>query len=128
MQGKVEKIAVEIANRLTNYWIHHSRYRETVDICQKTLGLFTDYRLLHSLARAEEVFGEVEQASKDYQQALAICPAADKKEKSSIIHNLAILKANAGDNPATIALFEQSLELKEGIDYLQYLAASKFVW
>ncbi|NER47068.1 MAG: tetratricopeptide repeat protein [Symploca sp. SIO1B1] len=91
----------------------------TVVLCQKTLGMVTDYRLLHSLARAEKELGEVEQANQDYQQALAICPAADEKEKSAIIHNLGSLKADTGDIAGAIALYEQSLETFEGIGNLQ---------
>ncbi|NES23244.1 MAG: tetratricopeptide repeat protein, partial [Symploca sp. SIO3E6] len=124
MRGKVEKIAIEVAHRLTSHWIKRSRYRETVELCQKTLGTVTDYRLVHNLAFAEHQLGEVEQASQDYQQALAICPTADEKEKSAIIHNLGSLKANTGDIPGAIALYEQSLEIKESIGDLQGKAAT----
>ena len=119
LEGKVEEIAGEIAYRLTNYWIKYSRYQEAIQICQQTIGLVADYRLLHNLANAELYLGEVEQASKDYQQALVNCPVADEEARATIIHNLGHLKSKTGDIPAALTLYEQSLKITEGIGDLQ---------
>ncbi|AFZ17807.1 tetratricopeptide repeat protein [Allocoleopsis franciscana] len=124
LRGKVETIAVEIADTLAWRWVNQSRFREAVELCQATLEIAEDYRVLHGLARSEKELGEVSQAQTHYQQALDSCPQDDEKEKSAIIHNLAILKANSGEIEEAIALYQQSLEIKERIGDAQGKAAT----
>ncbi len=124
LRGKVEKIAVEIAATLAWRWINQSRYREAVELCEATLEITQDYRVLNRLACSEKVLGEVGKAQTYYQQALDSCPQDDETEKAAIIHNLAILKANTGQIEQAIALFQQSLEIKERIGDAQGKAAT----
>ncbi|MBE8990523.1 tetratricopeptide repeat protein [Nostoc sp. LEGE 12450] len=115
LRGKVDKIAVEIAGKLARSWKSQSRFREAVQLCKSTLEIAEDYLVLHELARSELQLGEVSKAQKYYQKALDICPAEDEQEKAAIIHNLGILKANSGEIEEAIALYQQSLALKEQI-------------
>ncbi|MBE8997276.1 tetratricopeptide repeat protein [Nostoc sp. LEGE 12447] len=119
LQGKVDKIAVEIAGKLARGWKSKSRFREAVQLCKSTLELAEDYLVLHELARSEQELGDVNQAQEHYQQALDICPAEDEGEKSAIIHNLISLKANKGEIEEAIAFYEQSLALSQQIGDVQ---------
>jgi tetratricopeptide (TPR) repeat protein len=124
LRGKVEMIAVEIADTLAWRWVNQSRYREAVELCKATLEITQDYRVLHNLARSEKALGEVGKAQTYYQQALDSCPQDDEKEKAAIIHNLAILKANSGQIEDAISLYQQSLEITERIGDAQGKAAT----
>jgi tetratricopeptide (TPR) repeat protein len=115
LRGKVEKIAVEIAFHLANYWTNRSRFREAVQLCQSTLEISKDYRIWHELGRSEESLGGVANAKQDYQKALDICPSDDEKEKAAILHNLASLQAKQGQIEEAITLYEQSLAIEEAI-------------
>jgi len=124
LRGKVETIAVEIADTLASRWNNRSRYREAVELCKATLEITQDYRVLHNLARSEKELGEVGKAQTYYQQALNSCPQDDETEKAAIIHNLASLKADCGQIEDAIALYQQSLEIKERIGDAQGKAAT----
>ncbi|WP_293122346.1 tetratricopeptide repeat protein [Microcoleus sp. bin38.metabat.b11b12b14.051] len=122
--GKVEKIAVKIADIVTSRWKNQSRFREAVKTCEDTLAVFPDYRIFHSLARSEAQLGNTDAAKKYYEQALDECPPEDERVKAAIIHNLAGIYANQGDVEEAIALYQQSLELDEKIGDVQGKAAS----
>ena len=122
--GRETEIAAEFANFLGNRWKNQSRFREAVKLCQSTLDITKDYRVLHSLARSEAELGNVELAEQHYQQALELCPQEDETEKASIIHNLAGIYAQQGDVSQAINLYQQSLELDERIGDVQGKAAS----
>jgi tetratricopeptide (TPR) repeat protein len=124
LRGKVEKIAVKIAFPLARHWRNCSRFQEAVQLCQSTLEITEDYRILHELAVSEESLGEMAKAKGDYQQALESCPPEDEKEKAAIIHNLAILKANQGQIDEAIALYQQSLAITESIGHVHTKAAT----
>ncbi len=108
LRGKLEKIAVKMADTLALRWNIQSRFREAVDLCKATLEIAEDYRVLYQLAYSEKELGEVSQVQTHYQRALDSCPEEDETEKVAIIHNLAILKANSGEIAEAIALFQQS--------------------
>ncbi|QLE39137.1 tetratricopeptide repeat protein [Nostoc sp. C052] len=124
LQGKVDKIAVEIAERLARNWRNQSRFREAVKLCESTLEIAKDYLVLHALARCEQQLGEVSKAQEHYQQALDRCPPEDKTVKAAIIHNLGLLKANRGEIEDAIALYEQSLAITEQIGDVQLKATT----
>ncbi|MFK0729938.1 MAG: CHAT domain-containing protein, partial [Gloeotrichia echinulata HAB0833] len=124
LRGKEEKIALEIADKLADSWESKSRFREAVKLCKSTLEIAENYLVLHRLACSEQELGQVIKAQKYYQQALDSCPAEDEKEKAAIIHNLGSLKANRGEIEEAIALFQQSLALKEQIGDVQGKAAT----
>jgi tetratricopeptide (TPR) repeat protein len=128
LAGREKEIAVEIGDRLAIQWTNQSRFREAVQLCKSTLAVTEDFRIRHRLARAEEPLGETTQAIANYQKALDDCPSSEDeailKEKSAIIHNLAIIYAQQGKVSEAIALFQQSLELKEQIGDVQGKAAT----
>ncbi|MEH2255317.1 CHAT domain-containing protein, partial [Nostoc sp.] len=117
--GKEEKKVAELASSLANHWWHQSRFREAVQLCKSTLEITEDYRVLKEMAYCESQVGEVAQALKHYQQALSLCPLEDKQEQASISHHLGILKANSGEIEEAIALYQQSLAIKEQIGNVQ---------
>jgi tetratricopeptide (TPR) repeat protein len=122
--GKAGEIAVKIADRLTGQWNSKSRFGEVVKICEETLEIISDYRIWMRLAWAEDDLGDIDKCLEHYQNALTLCPEEDIKIKSAIIHNLAIVLAKTGKIDQAIALFQQSLELKEKIGDVQGKAAT----
>ncbi|MEH1833580.1 MAG: tetratricopeptide repeat protein [Nostoc sp.] len=119
LRGKVDKIAVEIAQRLARHWRNQSQFREAVQLCKSTLQLAENYLVLYELTCSEEQLGEVSKAQEHYQQALNSCPAEDKTVKAAIIHNLGVLKANRGEIEEAITFYQQSLALNEQIGDVQ---------
>jgi tetratricopeptide (TPR) repeat protein len=97
--GDEKEIAVTIGAILTIEWKNKSRFREAIRLCESTLKITEDYRILHQLARSQGVLGEVDLAKDNYQKALDISPSEttdEEKEKSAIIHNLAGIYAQQG--------------------------------
>jgi tetratricopeptide (TPR) repeat protein len=126
-----QNIAVEIADWVAGYWVNISRYREAERLCQDTLCLEEDYRLLNTLARAEAVLGRTSEAKQHYESALAKCPRiTGETEKSAVTmyaaiqHNLANLVAQQGDIPRALGFWQDSLELYEQIGDVQGKAAT----
>ncbi len=122
--GRETEIAGNLASNLANQWWHKGRYRETVELCQSTLEIIEDYRVLKEMAYCQQQLGEVEQAFNNYQQAKTLCPLENEAETASICHYLAGIYASRGDVDDAIALYQQSLELKEKIGDVQGKAAS----
>ncbi|MEH1789763.1 MAG: tetratricopeptide repeat protein [Nostoc sp.] len=104
--------------------MNNSRFVEALDLCEQVLAVFQDYRILGTIARAEEVLGFVQEAVTHYQQALELCPEEELQEKAPILNNMALLFADKGDIPRAIALWEQSLEIKEQIGDVKGKAAT----
>uniref|UniRef100_UPI00145C54A7 tetratricopeptide repeat protein n=1 Tax=Brasilonema sp. UFV-L1 TaxID=2234130 RepID=UPI00145C54A7 len=119
-----EEIAVNAGHRIAVHWADSSRFLETFQFCEQLLQKFVDYRILGTIARAEQVLGRVEDAVAHYQQALELCPEADFKEKAVTLNNMAGVIAQQGDIPRAITLLEQSLEISERIGDISGKAAS----
>jgi tetratricopeptide (TPR) repeat protein len=109
------EITVSVGDRIANRWVNRSRFVEALDLGREILKAYQDYRIFGTIARAEEVLGLVSEAVDHYQQALDRCPEGDLKEKSATLNNMARVIANQGDIPRAIALWEQSLAIKEQI-------------
>ncbi|MFN6536764.1 MAG: tetratricopeptide repeat protein [Nostoc sp. EkiNYC01] len=124
LQGKVDKIAVEVAKTLTDRWVLRSKFREAVSVCRGTLEIIENYGILHNLAISEREIGLVEQAIEHHQLVLALCPPEDKLQKAATLHDMGILKANTGKISEAIALYEQSLTLTEQIGNVKIKAAT----
>ncbi len=124
--GDEKEIAVAINQSLANNWNRKSRFREVVNICKSTLSVTESYKVIHSLAMAEDDLGAMEDCIQHYQRALELCPDDDEaiKEKAAIIHNFALIKAKQGQIDQAIALYQQSLEIKERIGDVQGKAAT----
>ncbi|OCQ97660.1 hypothetical protein BCD64_06060 [Nostoc sp. MBR 210] len=111
-----KEIAVSVGDHIANNWVNSSRYVETWELCQAILQLGDDYRILGTIARAEETLGFVNSAMTHYEQALELCPEDDLTRKATILNNMAGLKAQKGDVTGAIALYQQSLDLTDSID------------
>ncbi len=125
-------IAVEIGNAIAGNWVNSSQYREAEMLCRATLDLGEDYRILHTLARAEVVLGKTNQAVEHFEtalaQALPVAPGsetfAESQEPAAIIHNLAGVIAQQGDVTRALNLWQQSLALLEQIGDVKGKAAT----
>ncbi len=122
--GIETEIIVEITNSLAGQWRNKSRFREATKLCNSTLNIKRDYRVLNQLARCESNLGEVEQAKSHYQEAIDLSPEIDDSVKAAIIHNLAVIYAQQGQVDQAISLYQQSLEIKERIGDAQGEAAT----
>ncbi|MBX9254787.1 tetratricopeptide repeat protein [Desmonostoc muscorum CCALA 125] len=117
--GKDEGIAAKIASSLAEHLRNQSRFREAIHLCKSTLEITKNHSVLKEIAYCEHQMGEINQALNYYEQALNLCPAEDEQELASIYHCLGMLKASKGEVDEAIALFNQSLEIKERIGYVQ---------
>ena len=117
--AKEQEIAVSVGNWIAISWVNNSRFVETVDLCEQVLAAFQDYRILGTIARAEEVLGFVQEAVTHYQQVLELCPEEELQGKATTLNNMAQVIAQQGDVPRAIALWEQSLEIFEQIGDVQ---------
>ncbi|OQY80731.1 MAG: hypothetical protein B6D41_20610, partial [Chloroflexi bacterium UTCFX4] len=95
--GGEREIAVVNGDRLATRWVNAARYHEAERLAELTRELGDDYRVLHTLARAQKVLGKTNEARQNYENALALCPADDAKYRAAIIHNLAGLLVTQGD-------------------------------
>jgi tetratricopeptide (TPR) repeat protein/DNA replication protein DnaC len=117
-----QEIAISVGDTVAANWVNASRFMEAVQLCQQLMQ-YVDYRILGTIARAEVVLG-IEDALAHYQQALELCPEEDLKKKAAILHNMAGLIAQRGDVEGAIALYQQSLEIKERINDVKGKAAT----
>jgi len=124
LRGNLPEMAAEMAQVLSNRWKNQSRFREAVQLCESTLTLTQDYRVMHQLAISEAQLGEVSTAKEHYQQALASCPEAEEEYKAAIIHNLAGNYRQQGEIDEAISLYQQPLELTRRIGDMQAEAAT----
>jgi tetratricopeptide (TPR) repeat protein len=124
-------IAVTVGDLIATAWVNQNRYREAEFLCMETLRLGEDYRILHTLARAEKVLGKTTEARQHYEQALALCPKIEAtqapeiaKEHAALLSNYADLLVQQGDVKRALELWNQSLALKEQIGDVQGKAAT----
>ena len=110
-----QEIAVSVGESIAIDSMNSSRFVEVVQLCYQLLQKFVDYRILGTIARAEEVLGRVEDAVAYYQQALDLCPEADLENKATTLNNMALVIAKQGDIQEAITLWQQSLEISERI-------------
>lgn len=110
------EIAAELAHRVASHWVNRSRYMESRELCRLVLEKFEDYRILHTLARAEEVVGSLTDAIVHYREALRLCPEEDKQVKSAIHGSLASVISAQGHIREARACLQKSLELDKKIE------------
>ncbi|OUL18045.1 hypothetical protein BV372_34390, partial [Nostoc sp. T09] len=111
--AREQEIAVSIGHVIANLWVNKSRFVEALELCEQILAVFQDYRILRTIARAEEFLGSVQEAATHYQQALDLCPKDDLTGKAVSLINIAGVIADQGDIARAIAFWEQSLEICE---------------
>ncbi len=125
------EIAAEIVIRVGNRWLALSRFRELEILCQATISQCPDYRVLHGLAKAEELLGKTDEARQHYEQTLRQSPPIEADtapavigNRSALLHELAGLTAQQGDVERALDLWNQSLALKEMIGNVKGKAAT----
>ncbi|MDF5733855.1 MAG: hypothetical protein PUP92_39265 [Rhizonema sp. PD38] len=104
--AKEQEIAVSIGDRIATRWVNNYRFVEALELCQQVLAIYQDYRILGTVARAEEVLGSVQEAVTHYQQALNLCPEEELISKASTLNNMALQFAHQGDISRALALWE----------------------
>jgi tetratricopeptide (TPR) repeat protein len=122
--AREQEIAASIGDRVATRWYNQSRYVEALELCQQILAVFEDYRILSTIARAEQVLGEVESALAHYQQALALCPEQDLDRKGSILNNTAGLLAQQGNIDQAIQFWYQVVDITDLVGNDQGKAAT----
>ncbi|MEH1827191.1 MAG: tetratricopeptide repeat protein, partial [Nostoc sp.] len=115
LRANEQEIAVSVGYRIARNWVNNSRFVEALELCKQVMAVFQDYRILGTVARAEEVLGFVEDAVTHNQQALDLFPEEELQEKATTLNNMAAVFAQQGDIPKAIALWEQNLEITEQI-------------
>ncbi len=130
MIAQEKQIAGEMAVFISKVLIHANRYGEVVALCRETLPLTDHYRVLHEMARAEEVIGLTKQARQHYERAMEACPGPEETEDRQvqfeyghIIYNLAGLLKQVGEIDRALALYEESAQISELLDNVQGKAA-----
>ncbi|AFZ03309.1 tetratricopeptide repeat protein [Calothrix sp. PCC 6303] len=119
-----KEIAVTVGDEIGNSWVSHNRYVEAEELCREILQLGSDYRILATIARAEDTLGLVENAMNHYQTALELSPEDNLIKKAIILHNMASLKVQQGDIEGAFVLYNQSLQIYESINNVGGKAAT----
>jgi tetratricopeptide (TPR) repeat protein len=129
--AKEKDIAVDVGDIVATAWVNRARYREAETLCTSTLNLGDDYRILHTLARAEKVLGKTTDARRHYEHALAQCPEIDAvktpqvaKVRSGILFNFAELLVQQGEIKRAMSLYQESVEIDEQIGDVKGKAAT----
>ncbi|MEW5734114.1 MAG: tetratricopeptide repeat protein [Thermodesulfobacteriota bacterium] len=115
MTSREKEVAFSMADVISTRMVNRNLYRQAEELCRQTLVLGDDFRVLHELARAEEVLGKTGEALEHYERAKALCPAKEKKEYAAICNNLAGLSASLGNTAHALDLWEESLAIKNEI-------------
>jgi tetratricopeptide (TPR) repeat protein len=112
-------IACAMAATIAHEWYLRARYREAAAVCEATLALGEDHRVLHALARAEGACGETARAEAHFEAALARCPADEGREtlleRAALLHNTADLLAGRGEVDEASRRLHRALSLHERI-------------
>jgi len=110
-----QELAVVPTAAIATRWYNRDRYMEAVALSRFVLAVFDDYRILRTIAQAEEVLGDTDSARNHYERALSFCPSSDELGKSATIQSLASLQAQQGEIERALQLWQQSLEINERI-------------
>ena len=122
--GNEKEIAVAIADSLAGNWNSKSRFREVLQLCDQTLKLDRDYRIVHRLAWAKRFLGDPD-ALNFYQESLEkFADNGNQSLKAAIIHNTAELLTQQGQVDQAISLYQQSVDIEESIGNVQGKAAT----
>lgn len=115
--GQLKEIAVGVLYSVGWYWVKTSRYREVELLCQDTLSLGNDHRLLHLSAYVKHMLGDTQTALREYEEALIYCPKdKNKKDYAYILQTLADPLDRQGDTPRALEVLQRSLEIFKDID------------
>lgn len=109
--GERADIAITISEAVTNRWLRVSRFRESRDLCQKTLTLTADCRVLHNLARSQQYLGFTSPSLSSYEAALKNCPKHDLAARSGILYSMGSLCIDMDDLVQAKKLSEKALRI-----------------
>jgi tetratricopeptide (TPR) repeat protein len=119
------EIAVKMARRLSNRWIAVSRYRAARTLCEDTLAVQTDSRIIHNLSIIYHRLGDLKQALTLSQQSIDLDRAiGDDQGEAASLHQMSRIYLNLGDLKQALTLSQQSIEIKRAIGDDQGEAAS----
>ena len=128
--GEID-IAAAIVEWLCWRWIDRAAYRDVKDLCEDTLKYLEDYRVLHQLARAEEVLGDASKAEQHFRRALEILPPVrsntperELRGRAALLHNLAVLRLTLGNPAEAMELWQQSIDIHDQIGDVNGKAAT----
>lgn len=85
MRAGEREIGVEVGDLLATRLVNEARYREAEAICKLTLGLGSDYRILHTLGMAERVLGKTGEARMHFEEALEGCPEMSRDAAPEVV-------------------------------------------
>jgi tetratricopeptide (TPR) repeat protein/CHAT domain-containing protein len=114
-------LAATIGASIAHYWVSQSRFHEAVNICQATLQISSDPRVLHAMGLAEDVIGETTLAKRHFEEALAQYSAISEPDAqdlafgNDLANSLAILLAREGDVVRALVLWREVLTYAERI-------------
>ncbi len=112
LAARDEEIAVGVGERVATWWNNNFRYAEVLALCRNILEVFKDdYRILGTMARAEQVVGMVAEAARHYETVLKQCPEADLDRRAATLNNMAGIIAQQGYIEWAFALWQESLEI-----------------
>ena len=114
--GQEQGIAVEVGYSLAANMLHpHNRYREAEALCQLILTLGEDFRILTTLARAEQSLGRSE-TRQHFERAVALLPDADEglddevlRQKSGTLFNYGGLLIQQGQIDTALTLYQEQV-------------------
>ena len=118
------ELAVTEACRVATTWIANNRYRDVRGLSRTILNVVRDYRILGAIAEAEMVLGEIDSARSHWEESLVSCPPGDQQEKSTALHNLAMLEAREGNVDRAMELWQQCLDIEDATQDRQGRAAT----
>jgi tetratricopeptide (TPR) repeat protein len=106
------EIAVDMAKRLSNYWILTSRYREALTLCKNTLALQRDPRIIYNLAKIYSIIGDWTQSLELAEQTLSISrQIGDSKGEAAALHQIAIIYTHQGKLSEAFKYCQDSLAI-----------------
>jgi tetratricopeptide (TPR) repeat protein len=119
------EIAVKMAQELSNRWIAVSRYRAARTLCEDTLAVQTDSRIIHNLSIIYHRLGDLKQALTLSQQSIDLDRAiGNRNGEAASLHQMSRIYLNLGDLKQALTLSQQSIEIKRAIGDDQGEAAS----
>jgi tetratricopeptide (TPR) repeat protein len=111
VKGQEQEIAAIVGDQLAAIWVSNNQFAEAKKLCQFIVQLGEDYRILSTLARAEKVLGETQQAIGYFRRSLELCPENDLSRKVAILNNMAQVIADQGDIERAMKLWQQVLDI-----------------
>jgi tetratricopeptide (TPR) repeat protein len=91
------EIAVTMAKGLSDRWISTSRYHEALTLCQNTLALQSDSKIIYNLAQIYYIFSNWEKSLELTHQSLSIYrEIGNRQGEASSLHQIATIDTNQG--------------------------------